>query len=57
MKRVTRCFNCKNIIRLQGSFTAKLEEPELTNGRLVDVIRLCRDCSAKAGYKVKGINK
>ena len=53
MKKVSKCFNCGNVIRTYGSFTAKLEEPELVNGRLIDVIKLCRDCSKKAGYKVK----
>lgn len=53
-KRVSRCFNCKQVVRLAGSFTAKLDEPELTNGRLVETIKLCRPCASKAGYKVKG---
>jgi DNA-directed RNA polymerase subunit N (RpoN/RPB10) len=53
VKKVTRCHNCGKVIRVFGSFTAKLEQPELLNGRLVDVIKLCRECSKNAGYKVK----
>lgn len=57
MKKVTRCFNCKRIIKLAGSFTAELDEQELVNGRMVQVIKLCRPCSADAGYIVAGITK
>lgn len=56
MKKVTRCYRCRNITRLNETYMAKLETPELDNGRMVEEIRLCRHCAMVAGYKVKGLN-
>lgn len=59
MKQVTRCYNCKDIIRLAGSFKAEIKEPSIINGvEFPDMvvkksISLCRECAGKAGYKVK----
>ena len=58
MKQVVRCGNCNNIIKRNGSFTAMLTEMPTVNGMKMPeiklTIKLCRECAAKAGYKVKG---
>ena len=60
MKQVTRCYNCKNIIRLSGSFHAEIKEAPEVNGiiftdmSVTKKIVLCRKCAFNAGYKVKG---
>lgn len=55
-KRVIRCFGCNRVVRKAGSFSVRLEQPELYNGRLVNNIKLCRTCTKEAGYKVKDLN-
>ena len=54
MKKVTRCGGCNKIIRINGSFTAKLVNT--ANDKFSKVIKLCKTCSSDAGYKVKGVN-
>jgi hypothetical protein len=61
MKRVTRCYNCKNITRIAGSFKAEIEEVTVVTDQfgmserklIKSKITLCRDCAGIAGYKVK----
>lgn len=57
MKKVSRCGNCKRIVKTNGSFTAELTENRLVNGMEMpesqSVIKLCRPCAFGAGYKVK----
>lgn len=57
MKQVVRCGNCGTVIRRNGSFTAQLTEKPVVNGmqmpEIQRIIKLCRDCASKAGYKVK----
>lgn len=61
MKKVTRCYNCKNIIRIAGSFNAQIEEVTVVTDQfgiserklIKSKITLCRECANKAGYKVK----
>jgi hypothetical protein len=57
MKQVTRCGNCNRVVKVQGSFTALLTESPVVNGMQMPevkrVIKLCRNCSKEAGYKVK----
>ena len=61
MKKVVYCENCKSIIKRNGAFTAELSrrlkvgEIELPEMEQV-VVKLCRPCAFKAGYKVKGEN-
>lgn len=61
MKQVVYCENCKKIIRRQGSFNALLERDQVLNGMRTGQIekvkiRLCRNCTFEAGYKVKEKN-
>ena len=61
MKKVTRCYNCKCITRVAGSFNAQIEEVTvvtdqfgMSERKLVkNKITLCRECAYRAGYKVK----
>jgi len=60
MKRITKCCSCLQIIRLHGSYKAKLETEEEINGMytgrlLTRVVSLCKDCATKAGYHIKKI--
>ena len=60
MKQTVYCEGCQKIIRKAGSFTAELTRPVIVLGiKLSDnetvKIHLCRDCTAKAGYKVKDL--
>lgn len=59
MKQVVRCGNCGSIIKRNGSFTAQLTEKPMVNGMQMpetkSIIKLCRPCASKAGYKVKGM--
>lgn len=58
MKKVTKCENCKKIIRIHGSFTASIEQTQIIGGvdtgvLKTSIIKLCRPCTKLAGYKVK----
>ncbi len=59
MKIATRCLNCKNVVKMHGTFSVKLVE-RLSNPLTGDVKeseikgKLCRICAGAAGYKVKG---
>lgn len=62
MKRVTRCYGCQRVTKLYGSFTAQIEEEQIIGGvntgqKVTKIIKLCRECSAYAGYKIheKGV--
>lgn len=61
MKRVTRCYNCKQIIRIAGSFKAGIEESIINGMEMpnppIKEISLCRKCAELAGYKVKCLDK
>jgi hypothetical protein len=59
MKKVTKCGSCETIIRVSGSFTAEITEPVIigeydTGQERTTIIKLCRPCASRAGYKVKG---
>ena len=58
MKKITRCYGCKRIIRVHGSYTASMREEEviggIITGKYIDKeVNLCRNCAYEAGYKVK----
>jgi len=55
MKRITRCEICNHVVRLLGSYKAKLETEEQINGMytgrlLTRVVSLCKTCTNEAGY-------
>lgn len=61
MKRITRCYECKKLVRLHGSMVAKVAENVKKfrdDGVVIEVVEekkvtLCRNCVAEAGYKVE----
>lgn len=53
MKKVTRCYECKKLVRYYDTYKVKLDKPELRDGMMVEETRLCQDCTRSAGYKVK----
>jgi hypothetical protein len=59
MKQVILCQGCGTIIRKMGSYTALLTRNVNVGGYTVPnqveqvKVNLCRDCTRKAGYKVK----
>lgn len=58
MKQVMRCLGCEKVKRVHRSFKVKIVErtKSILTGEIKEVEmvgRVCRDCAAKAGYKVK----
>lgn len=62
MKKLTRCFECKKLIRFYGSYQVRVMETKpaiVTEDYVVPAkeetktVRVCANCLNDAGYKIK----